>query len=82
MAPNFGIRKKRAEKRPLIDDKPFRNNRHIFTAAIPRREKIRAVMRFAGKRMLFSRPILAVSRPISSLVKKPNSLREFGRSFV
>lgn len=50
----------RRQKCPFGDNKPFCSNCKIHCYKADMREKIREVMRFAGPRMIFSHPILAI----------------------
>jgi predicted amidophosphoribosyltransferase len=56
----FDYVKKRLEKCPLKDNKPKCSKCHVHCYKPDIREKIKAVMRYSGPRMLYRHPILTV----------------------
>jgi hypothetical protein len=60
----------RSEKCPFMESKTFCSNCKVHCYKPEMREKIRDVMRFAGPRMLFVHPILAISHVIESRREK------------
>lgn len=62
--------KKRSEKCPFMENKSFCSNCKVHCYKPQMRERIRSVMRFAGPRMLFRHPVLAVWHLVSSIKEK------------
>ena len=60
----------RSEKCPFMETKTFCSNCKIHCYKADMREKIRAVMRFSGPRMIFSHPIMAIRHVIESQKEK------------
>jgi hypothetical protein len=61
---------KRLERCPQLPNKPFCSDCSIHCYARNEREQIKAVMRYAGPRMLFSHPIIAIHHLLSRLRSK------------
>lgn len=73
----------RRQKCPWGDNKPFCSNCKIHCYKADMRQKIREVMRFSGKRMIWSHPVLAIKhvsqtlrqkRQLAKLAKKQNKI--------
>ncbi len=62
--------KMRSDKCPFMETKTFCSNCKIHCYKPDMREKIREVMRFAGPRMLFVHPIMAIRHVIESKKEK------------
>lgn len=60
----------RSDKCPFMETKTFCSNCRVHCYAPPMREKIRQVMRYAGPRMIFHHPIMAVSHVIETKKEK------------
>ena len=60
----------RSDKCPFMETKTFCSNCKIHCYKADMREKIRAVMRFSGPRMIFSHPIMAIRHVIESQKEK------------
>lgn len=56
--------KMRSDKCPFMETKTFCSNCRVHCYKADMREKIRAVMRFSGPRMIFSHPIMAIRHVI------------------
>lgn len=56
----------RSEKCPFMETKTFCSNCRVHCYKPEMREKIRAVMRFSGPRMLLHHPVMAVRHVIES----------------
>ena len=56
----------RSEHCPFMENKTFCSNCRVHCYKPEMREKIRAVMRFSGPRMLFHHPVMAVRHVIES----------------
>ena len=56
----------RSDKCPFMETKTFCSNCRVHCYRSAMREKIRAVMRFSGPRMLFYHPVMAVRHVIES----------------
>ena len=54
----------RSDRCPFMEQKTFCSNCHVHCYRPDMREKIRAVMRFSGPRMLFHHPVTAVRHVI------------------
>lgn len=59
--------KSRSEKCPFMDGKTFCSNCKVHCYRPDMREKIRAVMRFSGPRMLLYHPLLAIWHVITTI---------------
>ena len=67
----------RSNKCPFIETKTFCSNCRVHCYKPEMREKIRAVMRFSGPRMIFSHPVMAVCHVMESrLERKRTSPKE------
>lgn len=62
--------KMRSDKCPFMETKTFCSNCKVHCYKADMREKIRAVMRFSGPRMMFSHPIMAIRHVIESKKEK------------
>ena len=62
--------RQRSDKCPFIETKTFCSNCRVHCYQPEMREKIRAVMRFSGPRMLFHHPIPAIRHMIESHKEK------------
>ena len=60
----------RSDKCPFMENKTFCSNCKVHCYKPEMREKIREVMRFSGKRMLFYRPVTAVRHLIETKKEK------------
>jgi len=60
----------RSDKCPFMETKTFCSNCKVHCYKADMREKIRAVMRFSGPRMIFSHPIMAIRHVIESKKEK------------
>lgn len=60
----------RTEKCPFIETKTFCSNCSVHCYKKDMKEKIKKIMRFSGKRMIFSHPILALKHVISMKIEK------------
>ena len=60
----------RSDKCPFMETKTFCSNCKVHCYKADMREKIRAVMRFSGSRMIFSHPIMAIRHVIESQKEK------------
>lgn len=60
----------RSEHCPFMETKTFCSNCRVHCYKPAMREKIRAVMRFSGPRMLFVHPVMAISHLIESNKEK------------
>ncbi len=56
----------RSDKCPFMETKTFCSNCKVHCYKPEMREKIRAVMRFSGPRMLFVHPVMAIRHVIES----------------
>lgn len=56
----------RSDKCPFMETKTFCSNCRVHCYKPEMREKIRAVMRFSGPRMIFSHPVMAMRHVIES----------------
>ena len=59
-----------SDKCPFMETKTFCSNCKVHCYKADMREKIRAVMRFSGPRMIFSHPIMAIRHVIESKKEK------------
>lgn len=70
--------KQRLDNCPFSEQKPACNHCEVHCYSAVQRERVKAVMRYAGPRMLLRHPVLAIShlldtrRPVPSLKKKRN----------
>ena len=62
--------RQRSDKCPFMETKTFCSNCRVHCYQPEMREKIRAVMRFSGPRMLFHHPIPAIRHMIESHQEK------------
>ena len=62
--------RQRSDKCPFMETKSFCSNCKVHCYKPEMREKIRAVMRFAGPRMMFYHPIAALCHIISTKVER------------
>ncbi len=60
----------RSDKCPFMETKSFCVNCKVHCYRPEMREKIREVMRYAGPRMIFHRPGMAISHAVSMLKEK------------
>jgi len=60
----------RSDRCPFMEEKTFCSNCKVHCYRPDMREKIRAVMRFSGPRMIFHHPIAAMHHVISTKVEK------------
>ena len=66
----------RSDKCPFMETKTFCSNCKVHCYKADMREKIRAVMRFSGPRMIFSHPIMAIRHVIESKKEKKRLEKE------
>lgn len=66
----------RADRCRLSKQRPFAPTAECIATKPAMREKIRAVMRYSGPRMLFSHPVLVVRHGIESIREKKRLERE------
>lgn len=62
--------RQRSDKCPFMETKTFCSNCKVHCYKPEMREKIRAVMRFSGPRMLFHHPIMAVRHVLETKREK------------
>ncbi len=62
--------RQRSDRCPFMENKTFCSNCRVHCCKPEMREKIRAVMRFSGPRMLFSHPVMAVRHVVESKREK------------
>lgn len=60
----------RSDKCPFMETKTFCSNCRVHCYGQDMREKIRAVMRFSGPRMLFHHPVMAVRHVLENKKEK------------
>lgn len=60
----------RSDKCPFMETKNFCSNCRVHCYKPEMREKIRAVMRFSGPRMIFSHPVMAVRHVMESRLER------------
>lgn len=58
--------RQRSDRCPFMETKTFCSNCHVHCYSPVMREKIRAVMRFSGPRMIFHHPVMAVRHVIET----------------
>ena len=68
--------RQRSDRCPFMETKTFCSNCRVHCYKPAMREKIRAVMRYSGPRMLFSHPVLVVRHGIESIREKKRLERE------
>ena len=62
--------RQRSDKCPFMETKTFCSNCRVHCYKKDMREKIREVMRFSGKRMIFHHPVMAIRHVIESKKEK------------
>lgn len=62
--------RQRSDKCPFMETKTFCSNCKVHCYKKDMREKIREVMRFSGKRMIFHHPVMAIRHVIESKKEK------------
>lgn len=62
--------RQRSDKCPFMENKTFCSNCKVHCYRPEMREKIRAVMRFSGPRMIFYHPVAAVNHVLSTKMEK------------
>lgn len=62
----------RSEKCPFMEEKTFCSNCTVHCYRPDMREKIRAVMRFSGPRMLLYHPVMAICHGILTMIERKN----------
>ena len=62
--------RQRSDKCPFMESKTFCSNCKVHCYKPEMREKIRAVMRFSGPRMMFHHPVMAVRHLIETKKEK------------
>jgi hypothetical protein len=60
----------RSDRCPFMENKTFCSNCKVHCYAPEKREQIRAVMRYAGPRMLFHHPVMAVRHVVQARKEK------------
>ena len=58
--------RQRSDRCPVMENKTFCSNCKVHCYKPAMREKIRAVMRFAGPRMLMSHPVMAIRHVVET----------------
>lgn len=71
--------RQRSDKCPFMETKTFCSNCKVHCYKPEMREKIRAVMRFSGPRMIFHHPVAAVRHVIETKKEKRKLEREHER---
>ena len=66
----------RSERCPFMETKTFCVNCHVHCYKPDMREKIRAVMRFSGPRMIFYHPVAAIRHVVETKREKKRLERE------
>ena len=66
----------RSDKCPFMEEKTFCSNCRVHCYKPDMREKIRAVMRFSGPRMIFHHPVAAIRHLISTKREKKRMERK------
>lgn len=66
----------RSEKCPFMETKTFCSNCNVHCYKADMREKIHAVMRFSGPRMIFIHPIMAIRHIVESKSEKKRLEKE------
>ncbi len=62
--------RERSDKCPFMETKTFCSNCKVHCCKPEMREKIRAVMRFSGPRMMFHHPVMAVRHVLETKKEK------------
>lgn len=62
--------RQRSDKCPFMETKTFCSNCRVHCYRPEMREKIRAVMRFSGPRMMFHHPVMAVRHVLKTKKEK------------
>ncbi len=62
--------RQRSDKCPFMENKTFCSNCKVHCYRPEMREKIKAVMRFSGPRMIFHHPLAAVRHVVSTKIEK------------
>lgn len=62
--------RQRSDKCPFMENKTFCSNCKVHCYKPEMREKIRAVMRFSGPRMIFHHPVAAIHHVLSTKMEK------------
>ena len=62
--------RQRSDKCPFMETKTFCSNCNVHCYKKDMREKIRAVMRFSGPRMVFHHPVMAIRHVIETKKEK------------
>lgn len=62
--------RRRSDKCPFMETKTFCSNCKVHCYKADMRERIRAVMRFSGPRMLFHHPVMAIRHVIETKKEK------------
>ena len=60
----------RSDKCPFMENKTFCSNCKVHCYEPRRRDEIRKVMRYAGPRMIFHHPVMAIHHVVSSKIEK------------
>ena len=60
----------RCDKCPFMENKTFCSNCKVHCYEPKKREQIRKVMRYAGPRMIFHHPVMAIHHVVSSKMEK------------
>ena len=68
--------RQRREKCPFGDDKPFCSNCKIHCYKPEMRQKIAAVMRYSGPRLMFSHPVVAFAHLSETIKTKRAAAKE------
>lgn len=69
--------RQRSDKCPFMETKTFCSNCKVHCYTLEMREKIRAVMRFSGPRMLLHHPVMAVRHVIETKKEKRRLERSY-----
>lgn len=67
----------RSEKCPFMESKTFCSNCKVHCYKPEMREKIRAIMRFSGPRIIFSHPYLAIKHVIATRIEKGKMEKQY-----
>ncbi len=67
---------KRIDHCPFMETKTFCSNCKVHCFKKEQREKIKEIMKYSGKRMIFSHPIMAVSHVVSVIKNKREHKKE------
>ena len=71
--------RERSDKCPFMENKTFCSNCEVHCYKPEMREKIRAVMRFSGPRMIFYHPVMAVRHVVLSKIETNRHRKEIGQ---